>query len=198
PRAVALNTILMLLTTAVLFSGLYAVATSRRHLLIGLAVFLPALVLGWLEKLRPSATIEVLELVFLILFFAYLAWMLLLHVLAARRVDVNIIFAAICVYMLVGFTCGYAYYLIELLAGDPTSMATFTGNVGIDLPRSESIYYSFVTLTTLGYGDIAPIASSSRAIAMVEALTGQVYLVTLMARLVSLQVAHSSQPQGQS
>jgi hypothetical protein len=198
PQAVALNTIMLLLTAAVLFSGLYAVATSRQHLYVGLALIVPALTLGAYDRLRPSAMLEALELVFVMLFFAYLGWMLLLHVLAAKRIDVNIIFAAICVYMLVGFTCGYAYYLIELLVGDPASMSTLTGNLGLDLPRNEAIYYSFVTLTTLGYGDIAPLASSTRAIATVEALTGQIYLVTLMARLVSLQVAHSGQKQGQS
>ncbi len=58
---------------------------------------------------------------------------------------------------------------------------------------TQIISYSFVTLTTLGYGDIIPISPSARALAIVEALTGQIYLAVLVARLVGLHITHSSQ-----
>ncbi len=53
------------------------------------------------------------------------------------------------------------------------------------------VYFSFVTLTTLGYGDISPVSASARTLVTVEALVGQLYLVILIARLVSLEIAHS-------
>ena len=57
---------------------------------------------------------------------------------------------------------------------------------------AEMVYYSFVTLTTLGYGDIVPVSPSARALATLEALTGQLYLTVLVARLVGLHITHSS------
>ena len=57
---------------------------------------------------------------------------------------------------------------------------------------AQMVYYSFVTLTTLGYGDIVPIAPSARALATLEAITGQLYLTVLVARLVGLHITHSS------
>ena len=94
-------------------------------------------------------------------------------------------------YLLIGFVCAALYYGIELFQGNPEIATTFTGNLGVGPPRVEALYYSFVTLTTLGFGDIAPIAQPTRALSIVEALIGQLFLVTMMARLVSLQVAHS-------
>ena len=58
------------------------------------------------------------------------------------------------------------------------------------------IYFSFVTLTTLGYGDIVPLSPAARALAMVEALLGQLYLTVLVARLVGLHITHSQQEEG--
>ena len=57
---------------------------------------------------------------------------------------------------------------------------------------AEMVYYSFVTLTTLGYGDIVPVSPSARALATLEALTGQLYLTVLVARLVGLHITHAS------
>ncbi len=195
PYTPGLGLILTLLTTAILLSGFVAVATDRVHLFIGLALVIPALALGWYEQATGSTTANILGVFVTMVFFIYLAWMVLLYVLAARKVDANILFAAICVYMLIGYFCGLGYYMIESLIGDPTTLSAFAGNLGIGHPRSEALYYSFVTLTTLGYGDITPITGPSRSLAMIEALGGQVFLVTLMARLVSLHVTQTSRSQ---
>ena len=60
------------------------------------------------------------------------------------------------------------------------------------LTGPEMIYYSFITLTTLGYGDIVPVSPSARSLATLEALTGQLYLTVLVARLVGLHITHAS------
>jgi hypothetical protein len=179
--------------TAVLLSGLYAVAHSKRHIVLGLILLIPAIALEWLYHGVQNRAIDIAAAVFAILFFVYLAWLTLLFVLAARRVDANIVFAAICVYLLLGYTCGHAYYLIEVFIGDLDTIATVTGNLGYSAARTEAIYFSFVTLTTLGYGDIAPLAPLTRSLAIVEAVMGQLFLVTLIARLVALHITHSSQ-----
>jgi hypothetical protein len=179
--------------TVVVLSGLYAVADNKRHVIFGLILLVPAITLEWLYHGVQARALDMLSAAFSILFFFYLAWLTLLFVLSARRVDANIVFAAICVYLLLGYTCGYAYYLIEALVGDLDVIATVTGNVGYSSPRSEAVYFSFVTLTTLGYGDISPLAPLTRSLAIVEAVSGQLFLVTLIARLVALHITHSSQ-----
>ena len=191
PYRLGLSLAFTILISTVLLSGLYAVSDNRRQMLFGLSLMLPAFAVEWVDEMT-AVPLEPLSLCLTMLFLAYLAWMMFIKLLIARRVDANVLFGAICVYMLIGFICGSGYYLIELLVGDPGVLTSLKGNLGVGLPRHEAIYYSFVTLTTLGYGDIAPLAQVSRSLAIVEALCGQVFLVTLMARLVSLHVAYTS------
>ena len=89
---------------------------------------------------------------------------------------------AIAVYVLLGLTWAQAYELLALL--DP---GAFAGAVGRQTSPSW-VYYSFVTLTTMGYGDITPLNPVARSLAILEALTGQLYLAILVARLVSLEL----------
>jgi hypothetical protein len=89
---------------------------------------------------------------------------------------------AIAVYLLLGFIWAQLYELVALWRP-----GAFTGAVeGMgSLPWT---YYSFVTLTTMGYGDIMPVHPLARAVAVLEALTGQLYLAIMLARLVSLEL----------
>lgn len=108
-----------------------------------------------------------------------MAAFLVAGVLAEGRVDAERICAALCVYLLAGIAFGGLFAALEAVA--PGSLA---GSAPIDL--DDAVYFSFVTLATLGYGDIAPAASAPRALAVLEAVFGQLYLAVLIARLVSL------------
>ena len=80
---------------------------------------------------------------------------------------------------------GYGYTLLEhLLPGSFTHPASLS-----ELNLDSLDYFSFVTMTTLGYGDIAPASDSARAMVMIQAVTGQVYLAVLVARLVGINIA---------
>jgi voltage-gated potassium channel len=100
----------------------------------------------------------------------------------ARRVDAEHVYAALSAYLLAGFFCGVLYRVIE--SAWPGSFAT-AGTVAT-FSIQNAIYFSFVTLATLGYGDIVPRSEVARGIAIVEAVAGQLYLAVLIARLVSL------------
>jgi hypothetical protein len=94
-------------------------------------------------------------------------------------VDAERIFAALDAYLLAGLTFGVAYWLIE------TSVpGSFRGATPLGL--SDCIYFSFVTIATLGYGDIVPVSETARAVTILEAVGGQMYLAVLVARLVGL------------
>jgi hypothetical protein len=115
-------------------------------------------------------------------FFTFITGRVIAWSVSREHVDVDTIFAALSGYYLMGLSWALAYALLDLLA--PSSFTT-----PLDSPFDEALYFSFVTLTTLGYGDIAPVAALSRALATTEALVGQVYLAVLIARLVSQYIA---------
>lgn len=97
----------------------------------------------------------------------------------------NTVFGAVCGYFLLGLFWAFVYVGIEKI--DP---GTFAFSEALDSEASERLtellYFSFVTITTLGYGDITPVGDLARALVVLEAFIGQVYLVVLVARLVSL------------
>ncbi len=100
------------------------------------------------------------------------------HLLVARRLTSRTVLGALCVYMLIGGLFASAYAFVAAVTGTPF----FAGDEPTTLASLE--YFSFTTLTTLGYGDLVPAARLGRALAMLEALIGQIYLVTVVALLV--------------
>ena len=105
------------------------------------------------------------------------------YVLQARAITPDQIYAGICMYIMLGFAFGAVFYLVNIL--DPKSFFMSTNVTGRDTP--DLMYFSFVTLATLGYGDITPISNVARSLAVVEALVGMLFIAIFMARLVSMQ-----------
>ena len=96
----------------------------------------------------------------------------------AVKVDAEHLFAALSAYLLAGIYFGLLYWALEQL-----HPGTFTGS---NFSRTGGIYFSFVTLATLGYGDVVPRTEVARGLAIVEGVGGQLFLAVLVARLVSL------------
>lgn len=112
----------------------------------------------------------------------------LARVLQERRVTMNTIYGALTAYFLVSLFWGFMYDAIEEI--EAGSFA-FPGEPH-ESHTDELLYFSLVTQTTLGYGDVTPVKSIARTLAAIQAVIGQVYLVVLVARLVALQVTHST------
>lgn len=107
---------------------------------------------------------------------------------AEREVGLDSISAALCIYMLLGLAFAFVHDVLDQL--DPGCIAGVDeAVVSVGDRLGALMYYSFVTLTTLGYGDMVPLSPAARNFAVLEALLGQVVLVVLVARLVGLQVA---------
>lgn len=104
------------------------------------------------------------------------------RVLRHRRVTHETVLGALCSYVLVGLLFAFVY-----LAVDDFTSAPFFAQEGAHV-QSEFLYFSFVTLTTLGFGDLSPSVGLPQALTALEALFGQVFLVTMVARLVTLWV----------
>jgi hypothetical protein len=96
-------------------------------------------------------------------------------------VDAERILAALDVYLLAGLLFAVAYMML-----DRAWPGSFAGTTSGSLEAPRAIYFSFVTIATLGYGDVVPTSEPARGLALVEAVSGQMYLAVLVARLVSL------------
>ncbi len=169
-----------------------SVAIRRRSLLVvGIILAVPATLASWLEPTEPSRAIVggVAQLLFL----GWVAGGLLSHVIRARRVTADILFGLASVYLLFAAIWGTSYGIAEALepgaiefpAGDAAPTADLHSIAG----EKNRIYFSFVTLTTLGYGDMRPVSDMARLLAMLEAVLGQLFLVMVVARIVGIHTA---------
>jgi hypothetical protein len=108
------------------------------------------------------------------------AIVVLRRVLSHQTVTSRTLSGAVSAFLFVGLA--FACFAESLVLRDPTAYNTPNG----DTSFSSMLYYSFVTIATLGYGDIVPVSNTARSFATLEAVMGQIYLVTIVARLVSL------------
>jgi hypothetical protein len=114
----------------------------------------------------------------------------------SRSVTSETIFASLCVYLLVGYIWAFFYSFVDDMI--PNSFL-INQKLFADLPHGHHIfskvyyflYFSFTTLTTLGFGDILPASSWTRMLASTEAMVGQLYLVVLVSRLVGIHISQS-------
>ena len=113
------------------------------------------------------------------------------HLLRARdRVTQAVLLDAVSVYLLIGIVFAQVYEIIELLSPGSLGQPAFATS-GFDERYASILYFSFVTMTTLGYGDMLPLTLGTATLAYMQALIGQFYLVIVVARLVSLSIGPS-------
>ena len=111
---------------------------------------------------------------------------------AARRVDSEIIYASIILYIIFALCLSLAYFGILILfpgSFGENLVLDFSSRNSLTLTLHDLIYFSFVTQTTLGYGDISPTAGFAKAVVSLQAVVGQIYLAVIIARLVGIQIA---------
>ena len=169
-----------LFLAANLLAALIPVATVRirRVLLVTIAViWLARPVTAWLD--HSVLSIMTLGLWTALALFA--AAGALRFALGSESVDAEHLYAALSAYMLAGIFFGLFYWVVE-----QTEPGSF--NAAADFTRMSGFYFSFVTLATLGYGDIVPRSDVMRGLAVVEGVGGQLFLAVMVARLVSLYV----------
>ena len=178
---VARPLILVIPLAAVFVASVVVVDSHRRHVRAALviAVVQVGLTVASLV-LRPAVILALLAMVVLILFSTYCV---LAYVLRARVITRDQIYAGICMYLMFGYAFGAIFYLINIL--DPGSFISNQPAGSANTP--DLMYFSFVTLATLGYGDITPGTNIARSLAVLEALAGMIYIAVFMARLVSMR-----------
>lgn len=189
------NLILDLFISFILIFSIYSFSQKRQNLIISLSLALPAFVISWSKYFLTNPYLTQIELIFRILFFGYILFVLTLGVFKAKKVTTNIIYGSVCIYLLMGLTWAFFYSFLELIhPGSFTSaLPEFDVNSNLrDGITLRLVYYSYVTLTTLGYGDITPFTPPAQLISTLEAITGQFYLAILVARLIGMHLFAAS------
>ena len=169
-------------------SCVFAVSTDRKYAIFSTLFALPFLAVTWGSRFYTFPQPLLIASTFSgIIFFGSIIYMLFKHVLKQKKVNEEVIYGAIVVYLLIGIFCALCYGIIGTL--DPNGF--YFGNEFIGDSRMRFLYFSYITLTTLGYGDITPVAPVARSLAMLEAIIGQIYLVVMIAWLVGMNVSQS-------
>jgi hypothetical protein len=158
-----------------------------------------AMVTSVLHQIIPNPALKALWNISAVAYFSLLIYVLLRKVFRDGPVTGDRVRGAIAVYLLVGLTWSFIYHFIALVIPGAFSVpASLTARPGEQEYQATLSYFSFVTMTTLGYGDVVPVSPVARVFVIIEALIGQLYPATLLARLVSLEIAHRQERQDSS
>jgi hypothetical protein len=187
-----------ILFSAMLIAGAYAVSRQRKVLVIAIVLALPTLALWWGVRVVYSTPAVLVGLLFSTVFFLFILVVLLKNVAQSEQADTDIIYAAMSAYLLIGVTWSFFYALVEIITPGAFDFGSLGADAEFDAPHGELrlfSYYSLVTLSTLGYGDITPVTPLARSLSAMEAVTGQLFIAVLLARLVGLHIAQKKKPE---
>lgn len=173
-----------------LFTAIYTVHKQNNSRSIAIILLVPLLILYWLgiydiiefSRLGASFLFTV--------YYGLLIYSFSAQIIRARRVDKNVLLATFCLYLIIGLWWGALYSLLynlqpESYAGVLLENRDYVGNI-FD-------YFSFVTLTTLGYGDITPQTPGAASLCHLEAIVGQFFTAVVVAWLVGMFIAEKSE-----
>lgn len=178
-----------LMTIVFFLSAVRAVGGRRRTLLLTILLVVPTAV-GRLMSLRhPQGIFPEIYLALAIVLLGFIIIYILRFVLGTPRVNTEVLCASVSVYLMFGLLWAMAYRLVAFLT--PAAF-TFNSTQVVSQPMQgfTAFYFSFVTLSTVGYGDITPVSSVARMLVVMESMTGTLYVAVLIARLVALYSAH--------
>jgi hypothetical protein len=183
---------LRVLFSVILLASLYLIAYQLRELIIGIALAIPTLLANWWGELFSPPWNVYVSSAFYIIFLCYISFFIIRFIFATKQISLDMIFAAICLYMYIGLIWTFVYLIMEVSHPGSFSFSTELPDdpeSWIHSLRSNLSYFSYVTLSTLGYGDVTPFTRLARAWAILETLIGQFYLALVIARLVGLFIA---------
>jgi voltage-gated potassium channel len=172
--------------TCLLAVGIWSLRGAGRLFSVGMIVAIVGIILNLLSVTREDDTLHMYSLIAMFAFLLLASYSAMRQVAVGNDISPNRIIGAICIYLLLGVMWSIAYSMIEYL--QPGSFRGLTEAVSAAWNR-DWIYYSFVTLTTLGYGDITPVTQTARSVSLVEAIVGQFYIAVLVAGLVSAYIS---------
>jgi hypothetical protein len=183
---VRISFLIEIFISAILLSGIYAVSEDRISLVFAIGTGLPTLFINWAFQIYKIPALLLMHHICAALFFATATIIIIRHLVNQKVVTVDLIWGAVCGYFLIGLMWSAIFSLLETF--HPGSFKL--GNEVV--PDIDSfIYFSFVTLATLGYGDIVPLTEKAQSLVIIETVMGQMYLAVNIAALVAIRISQS-------
>ncbi len=169
-----------------MLANINLVRHSRRIVIIMLFFAIISIFLVWIpDRSDFGHTFYPYEKLIVILFLTTIIYHIIVQILDSKKVNANVVFGVITIYILFGMIAGESNLLISF-----TDNTAFSGSFDSS-DQSDLRYFSYVTMTTTGYGDITPVSNLARASAVFFSLTGQIYLAVVIALIVGKYVSHS-------
>ncbi len=176
--------VLYLLKALVVLAIIYEVSYTKWQFFLALMIALPSLFFNWFPE---TDAFRIIRIFLDTLLYVYAIFMILSILMPQQSADIETIYGAISLYILLGLCWANLYGLIELMS--PSSFVFSNPAILRPFEWSDYLYYSFVTLTTLGYGDIVPIAPQARSCAILEAIAGVIFIAVMVSKTVGLYVS---------
>ncbi len=187
-RFVTARVFLDIFLTAIVISMSYTISNKKGYIAAGVLLAIVMLASLWLQYYYQNKEILAIGMIAGALFIGLVIASILVFLFKSEDVNREVIYAAILLYLLAALLWAFVFTFLELV--DPASF-----NIDLSQPQSYLLvfqYYSFVTITTLGYGDIIPVTEVAKAFSVLEAVVGQLYLVVAVAWLVGMYVSKKS------
>jgi voltage-gated potassium channel len=163
--------------------GIWSLHRHNKLFRLGMALTVLSLVFTVIDIIYTNIVFSLCLRLAVLSFSAISAVIVVKHVFRSATVDRNLLFGAICVYLLMGFIWAILYgFITQFWPGSFNGMESPGGTVTMD----NLLYYSFVTMAGLGYGDITPVAPLARTLAYMEVIAGQLYIAIMLAGLVGI------------
>ena len=192
-RGPAYQLLWKLLLTGTLLSATFNCKHPPLLKIITIVLAIPTVFLSWINHLYPAEFLTVANAIMTVTFMTFCTASVLYDVVLRAKVTLDTLKGVICAYFMVSFSFAFLFFIIEYFF--PSSFSILEKVVPIlplDHFLSEMFYFSFITLLTIGYGDIVPITDVGQTAVVMEGIIGQFYVAILVARLVSVYSFYAS------
>jgi hypothetical protein len=172
----------------VFIQSLYIIAESNKKYRWVVWIFLLVLISTWFELvLRENFYVNLLRLLLYIFFFMFTIISLVRFIIKSQRVNIDVVIVTIVIYLLIGILGGFIAYFLYLTYPDSYNFSFTTGRID----PLDMVYFGFVTLSTLGYGDITPARTETFTLSYLLAVFGQLYVAIIIAIIVGKYLSHN-------
>jgi voltage-gated potassium channel len=178
-----------------LIVGIWSLARQRFWFMFGLILIAIGAVNIILDAIINHSWAPYVNFIVALLFYLFTTGLAFRSLFTGERIDMNMIMGSICVYILVGISWSILYFFESVIHPGAFNGVNLTSTKTL---YTDLLYYSYVTLSTLGYGDITPMTPIARTLAYIEALFGQFYIAILVASFVGMHISRGSKKNDKS
>ena len=184
--------ILGLAVSIILLAAIFSVSSNKAQFITALILGVPPILLSLLVQDFTNQNLLLASCFFRFAFFAFIIFVYLFYILTSNKITRDTLFGAISIYFLMGLAWMHLYSALEILFPGSFQGVYEAGQSYSHDFLSNFMYFSYVTLSTLGYGDLIPVSLPAKTFSILEAMFGQLYLAILIARLIGLHIVKGS------